>query len=1342
MQQSLRLGLLALWVAFAAACAEEVPDVNRVQPHYVEKSLFEGTWYYRQTVVDVPPIGSMGFNGIEGALDKVRWEIREKQLVAWRAYETIPGLDANEIREGAEFKGDPVAIFAINSHFDIIRDFNPQTGEQTNVVVENTSLNPWYERQYMRVDWTSNLVEDPVELGAMFKGYAAERNNASYVRETDPFDPDHAQIRDDFLMITNEYVLDPGPGVCYFVYGAPVAGDSQCGSFEVKVRLAFSKVDPADAAQFEPVPYLDQDAVTDADGRQVRVVTLPAGEDGALVTVECTDDALAAAQARFPDLTEADCEPLSFRQKGRFGFFRSERVGYDRRIGGGHDANRLYFANHHQIWKATKDEAGQPIPRGQRALRPVVYHLNPDFPEDLKAVTRRLSADWNAALMAAATAATGRSASEIEAQIAADVAASGELAVFIDGEGEGYGPGALFQVRENTCSAKGVEAYLARHPEFSDEVDTATRGEGLKIGNLTRACSALSWFSRQAKVADPFEWQQMGDLRFSFLWWVEENQAAGPLGYGPSSADIENGRIISGNAYIYGASVDSYARTAADTVLALNGELCEQDGDLGCLLDGRSYLDWVASGDTVVNPPEGISAEAFAEVSRRLGGAGPDMAGLQTPGGQLDKAAMMRQLKRRISEPRPGDPIAAGTEVPVDLGAARLQALKQDPAFRAKMVSPEMLRLLGPMFDWAPGDDVPEALMDLALDMAVDPQAFGRYHAERAQFFSSKNIMMADFIDDAVIGQALALKGQPREAIYQQLREEIFEAVTLHELGHTLGLRHNFEGSFDALNYPDEFWDIRERFSQREWPAQRLPEFQYSSIMDYGSRFNSDTKGLGKYDVAAMKYVYGGVAEVFDDAVPVPGRLDMELELNDFSKIPGMLGGYTNLTRRKDVPVGELVEDLRAGVRQNAERFAANPERPAADYWTDRSVPYGYCSDEYAGFYGTTLRCRRWDHGANHTEAVHSAIQRYWNYYLFSAYRRGREEGAFLNGFFGRVGRVAEYLQYPWQFYSFFDAYPVDLREDLLRAALTGLNFINQVLGTPEPGRYCRNGAWYLPNYFFSVENQQACEAINVPVGPGRDMYLDFDSEYVYRINYIGSYYDKINLIGQLAVTSTNFLSFYTDYPLDDRQFTIGYYRAFQDELVDVLRDLMLGSLFYLPENNRFANLVIDGKVKPQLLVDPRNLGGEAVTRTDPRIWSRVPYNLLFQGMALTALFNTTPHDLRTDFIEYLTIAEVGSGDDRLLGEGAETITFTHPQSGKQYVAAQTVDGRSLAYDLIQVANEYVQNEWIQARQDVLDSPENETAQENFADADRRLQDFVELMEDMRTLRSWVDVAR
>ena len=50
-------------------------------------------------------------------------------------------------------------VFKILSHFDVKREYNAGTGEQTNVISENTTDRPWYDRDYMRVDWSVNLVD-------------------------------------------------------------------------------------------------------------------------------------------------------------------------------------------------------------------------------------------------------------------------------------------------------------------------------------------------------------------------------------------------------------------------------------------------------------------------------------------------------------------------------------------------------------------------------------------------------------------------------------------------------------------------------------------------------------------------------------------------------------------------------------------------------------------------------------------------------------------------------------------------------------------------------------------------------------------------------------------------------------------------------------------------------------------------------------------------------------------------------------------------------------------------------------------------------------------------------
>ncbi len=139
-------------------CAEPVEEVNTVQPDYIDKALFQGEWYYRQTMVDVSPEVAAAFVGMEADIERIRWEIRHSTLFAYRVHEAIPGLDESATRPGAEYQGDTIAAFPITSHFDIKRTYNTSTGEQTNVIGENTTDRHWAERQFMRIDWSGGAL--------------------------------------------------------------------------------------------------------------------------------------------------------------------------------------------------------------------------------------------------------------------------------------------------------------------------------------------------------------------------------------------------------------------------------------------------------------------------------------------------------------------------------------------------------------------------------------------------------------------------------------------------------------------------------------------------------------------------------------------------------------------------------------------------------------------------------------------------------------------------------------------------------------------------------------------------------------------------------------------------------------------------------------------------------------------------------------------------------------------------------------------------------------------------------------------------------------------------------
>src|SRR5437868_6206130 len=130
-----------------AGCAGQ-GDVDRTQPDKVDKSIFfnpDGSskeFYYRQTYVGVPPISNWAFEGTQGTMDRIRFVIKQDYLIGYRSYAYAPGSD-NAVSGGTVNEDTPVVIFPIKSHFDVKREYNPGTGEQTNVISENTTDRPW-----------------------------------------------------------------------------------------------------------------------------------------------------------------------------------------------------------------------------------------------------------------------------------------------------------------------------------------------------------------------------------------------------------------------------------------------------------------------------------------------------------------------------------------------------------------------------------------------------------------------------------------------------------------------------------------------------------------------------------------------------------------------------------------------------------------------------------------------------------------------------------------------------------------------------------------------------------------------------------------------------------------------------------------------------------------------------------------------------------------------------------------------------------------------------------------------------------------------------------------------
>ena len=1186
-------------------CAQERPPINRVQADALAKSFFvedvadpsdDPEFYMRTTVVDVASGANAG--GLFTHSDsqpsvRIRWEITEDVLLARLTYELIDDTDGKGVRRTPD--GQIVAAYSILSHFDIRREYNPSTGEELNVIVENDFDRPWYQREYFRVDWSRNMITAAYELDAMSQlsiWYAVEWEPVAYY-VNDPSHPDAP-------------VFDPSRG--YF--------------------------DVTNKAWAKPATYEDP-----------WWGTVPVCWDfGYFPVYNCNPSEVTLRHA-FLKVTERDYEPLVYdgAQMEMFGYFTVDRFGYDRRYGVVDDRWRR-FAARWNIWQAThaevrcnieqttplgadphrdvdpldgtEDECATvgngsrcddvsglcTIPYRDRQVRTIPWHANREHPEDLFESSAEALAAWDDTMRAS-----------------------------------------VIVARLNECRRTGgtdCEAQMGWPvPWADDHVPPVGDGSLAEVPPIFVLCHNPVTAEDHPSCGEEGTSPRLGDIRYNILTVLPDYELMSPWGIMMDAWDPLTGEAIAGSVTVWAATVDRAAATLTDLLGLLNGNI-----DPESYIAGEDISAWVASNQAAAEE-ESMGAMSAEEIQRRHDAF--DMAAVLAPyhAGIDVKPGLNPRMKRRVRAMAMADGGRLGPGNPAL--QQRLERLR-GTSLEAKMLTPEMVQLGG----HDPTGPVNAEVIHRASPFGGVNPAARRAKQRQARLGQVKrhSCRYEGPDPDNLLGLAKAIQTQfpapdpndpvavneHRQAVYDWARKAFNRGVMAHEIGHSMGLRHNFAASWDALNYADEYWQLRTadgtitddcpdgttdgstcvgpRWRDPLSPLEldhNIQRYATSSVMDYPGDQSQDTLLPGKYDRAALRFAYAGSVDVWQGA-SLDGQGADQAEayyLAAFTLSPGLTGIY--FFPRPDLTydhihysrwqslfglIGDCAPDPESplGKRcrgraldtvdyRDMERWIDDPDYADYDYFfypaarekNGGRVRRGYLfsSDEYAD--AGNVPAFTGDFGADAYEQTRFLESLYENRYVLDAFRRDRVTFNSLDTVYGTQARYLDNIQQIAKTFAFgalLDG-EIDMPSDfflqdgnygpLVLAGTLALDLFARQLTRPEPGYYCPSDVCSSASGYGMTEQLYSADPLPLPelyvydyqvaLGDGRYLHNDYDYSQGYwwgdYQTQVGGYYDKIWATYYLAEAFDYFISNAKEDFTDSRYKNMNFATVFPEQV-------------------------------------------------------------------------------------------------------------------------------------------------------------------------------------------------
>ncbi|WP_433927482.1 hypothetical protein AB3662_30745 [Sorangium cellulosum] len=989
---------LAVAVCLAAGCAEERAELNQVQANALAKSFFVGAdlqskeddpeFWARTTVVDVgygaSQDGLFSSSYAQADVARIKWVVQEDLLIGRLTYERVNDTDGKGT--GAATDDGVVAVaYKILSHFDIRRDYNPATGEESNVIVENTTDRPWYEREYMRVDWSKNLNVDSYDFDtlSLLGVYGGVQYEPLSYTINDPGHPDapHFDPEEGYFDVTNKAFAVPqlidlshlGWGVDRFPacmldadFSGGTAPVGSCNPVEITLRQSFRRVvdrdyEPAewDGYRFqaygpfvrERLGYARNYGMSDAKWhRMISRYNLwershyyadPEGMTGEIpcFTPETTPFGADPHRDEDGNGTEDECEAVTEAT--------IDGDGGEVKVGPGSRCDTF------------KQRCTLPYQRRKAAPQPwyVTSNSNPDYFD----ATDWAAHEWDVALRSAVVTAryvecartTGDAAGcraafpvhdgqmdddadaialarEVDACRRGEAREGQDCSAVADeiGARRGYAPGVV-------ALARMPEMIVVCHSPVEAADPEACGGPRLPAGVTARMCSdergkeagrdeALMRACGEALTA------RIGDLRYHQINNFEAPQSPSAWGIYSDAEDPLTGEKVAASINVWTHVNDIWSQGVIDTARYIKGELKTED-----VTDGDNVRDWAQASEGASKGgalPRLTREELTRRINRAAGVDGDAPAGA----GQLARDPGLRESLRRLAKEVRGIAAdatapdstraiyearrraAAGTELEAELTTKRMQELT---GVEGLPLTDEVMRFASPLRGANPS--VQRDLRNLK-EVALADRGACVMHEAPAPLATAN---LADILEEKFAAQHgrfgegdAGQKARRAEAMRRYLAQRAHYAVVLHEMGHSVGLRHNFVSSSDAWGYRPQYWQLRTNNGRVKTLCETLSEdgeacvgpryfdpmtenerknllwmFMHSSTMDYAGEPTQDLIGLGAYDFAAARMFYGDAVAVHADPsykATTPRGKGMLAKVDDFGGVLGFQPEY------------------------------------------------------------------------------------------------------------------------------------------------------------------------------------------------------------------------------------------------------------------------------------------------------------------------------------------------------------------------------------------------------------------------------------------------------------------